>query len=203
MKICDKCPSSLEHGEVTYYKGNEVVETLCNTCAKGKQYKAYSESKVLTTSLLMDSSMIAYDLKNGYPLKTGEFSFAKNALEIEEYREDLKKDCKRLEKEVWFNGLQKLLSKTTKKGISAKFDHVSVLTYCICARCMITLESEDGYSLTLITEEDSQEPRMGIQGVCATFVQAKALVDLTVQAWKDGKLEFKEDTEVHIAGFPS
>jgi hypothetical protein len=155
---------------------------------------------VLTTSLLIDSALIYWDLKNGTPLQKGDFAFAKHALQIAEDSEKLQALAKRFEKEVWFAGLQELLSKSTMKGASAYHEDLGILTYCMCGRCMITFEVKNSHSVTLITDETSNESRTGIQGVCATLEQASDLIINAIQAYRTGMLDFKEDREVRIAG---
>lgn len=198
---CDTCQGNLDSGEVTWYRNGLVYKTICFKCDKKERFEEYLSTNKISTKLMLDASMIVYDLKNGHPLKEGEFTNLKSVLEINEAVEKLQIQCKEFESKVWFNGLQAEVHNSKFKGLSAKNDSVQVLTYAMCGRCMITINSgqdKDYDHITFITSEDGSNPVMGIQGIHCTYEKAAKLINTAIENYIGKDFIFAVDKEVNI-----
>lgn len=191
---CDLCKKPLLDGSYCQsFNGTtgEITETRCVVCDRIKRVDAYKESKILTTSLVMDAQLSKWNNKAG--------EFQEVYQEVVAVYETIKPEIKLFERDVWFNGLQSFAQKAKTKGTSASAEEVKLLCYTMCGRAMITLENKDS-SITLITDEDSSENRMGMQGIYATGPNAIALLTRVRGLWDRGSLKMEEDREVRIAG---
>ena len=159
----------------------------------------FKADKRLNNRLTMSATFAWSDQK--YGKQCGPFH--ETLMEVWDSMDRIQVDIKDFEERVWFNGLQKAVVESEYKGSSAEgfAGGVKMLVYAIIARCLITISHPDGYSVTLITEEDSDERRMGMQGIDATEEQARALILATAEWWQTRNANVKTDTAIHMAGF--
>lgn len=215
---CSKCKCSLENiRSISFYEGNTIVDVLCHECHSRNQLNDYIKSKKLSTDFVtnvtLDLLSLSYprDIYNRHTVAYDKtFRYLLDGAPIEELEEfkykvdaylDYSKICKSIkefESNVWFSGLKKIINKSKRKGVSAKNTPVKgfvVLTYSMCGRTMITIENEQA-SVTMMCAEDSETPSMGFRGIDATAEQAIFLIQLAIDLYKDGSLDFKDDDEV-------
>ncbi len=196
-KKCSQCDVSISDNDyyyVLYTKDTEKYK--CEVCYDIDSFYKFAESRVISTNLLLKSLLINRDLGTDY-MKPHLIRFTHLIKEIASSSDSLRNKCKEFEANVWFAGLQEFLAKATKKGVSAKLNNFSVLTYCIAGRSMITIEDDKG-SITFLTEEDSKESRMGLHGMASTSEHAHALVNAAIEYWKSGELIFLEDSNISM-----
>jgi hypothetical protein len=110
--------------------------------------------------------------------------------------------AKRFEREVFNLDMAKIIDASKSRGMSCVIGGVTVMSFVMAGRCMITLEApnreEPNYidSFTLICSEPPDEPNMGYQGIAATADRAEELVSLVSQAW--AKLSSEERKQLHV-----
>jgi hypothetical protein len=203
---CDTCKASLERGYCYRYEDDNLVGAICRKCDSKIMLEEYSKSNRLRTRLITDNSLSLYyvDMKKDWGFENNSFlEDLKNRIEIQQSYSRIYDKIKEFEKEVWFKGLQKQIMASTVKGVSAKpgiFSNFCVLTYSMCARTVITIE-DDKNSVSLITEEDSPDSRMGFQGIDAIEKEAISLIQLAIDLYHNEggtRLEFKDDTNVNM-----
>lgn len=119
------------------------------------------------------------------------------ATELQIIFERLEQAITRFERIVWFGGVQAYCQQASIKGHSMQADQVKVLLYAIAGRALITLSDGDE-SITLITEEDSSRPRMGLQSIDGTAERATRMLDLLVMMAEMDKIRFEPDSEVSL-----
>lgn len=110
-------------------------------------------------------------------------------------------EVRRFSREVWFNGLQKIIKASRHHGITAHHEGFSFLTYSICGRTMITLQEGDiddeSYnSITLVADETSEEDRTGSNSFSCSINKAFELIDKACKLYLNGDLKFEEDEKV-------
>lgn len=106
------------------------------------------------------------------------------------------------ERAVWFGGMQKMVRASKKSGMSAPpvettFVTLALVTFCSAGRCMIQLDSPTS-RVTLITAEDEDEARMGVQGIDATEAEALSMLDAAVHFWREGAILLADDTKIGL-----
>lgn len=69
----------------------------------------------------------------------------------------------------------------------------TVRTWCTAGRCLIEIESTTA-RITLITAEDEDALRMGVQGIDATEYDAIDLLNRAEMAWRSGVLTLTDKT---------
>jgi len=117
--------------------------------------------------------------------------------------------AKRFESEVYKRGMMELVDKSKFKGMSGDFNGVSLMSYAMCGRLMITLEmpSVDNPKvrdqLTFIGVEPRDEARFGWQSIYATMDRANEMVERVIKCWsvlsdKDKKTRFKDSSTVTL-----
>lgn len=115
----------------------------------------------------------------------------------------------RFEREVWYQGLQALVMKSKRRGLSGERNDLKVLFYSMCGRTMITIaDTQDRYQITLLTatdEEPFQRRRlpesdnwgpMGLHGIEATESDAAYMLDCLISYWKE--FNISEDQEIEV-----
>jgi len=196
-----------------------MIGAYCRDCDDQRIMADYINTRRLSTSIITNVSLQLVDISRpwghayqdtrAYKHKTlrdiWEFGSVKDIeelciiLEIWASNVRIGAKIKEFENSVWFNGLQKVIRNSTKKGVSAKLGSVSCLTFSMCARTMITIENKEA-SVTMMCIEDSETPTMGFRGIDATERQAIDLINLMIESFKDGLLKFEEDTNVSYCG---
>lgn len=99
--------------------------------------------------------------------------------------------------------LQRFIVGETRSGHSASFTDesgvdIKLLSLAMCGRWRMTIQHPDGPFIDVITEENSCNSRMGLNGIGATADQAVSLIGSTMAAWARGDVNFTEDGDVHI-----
>lgn len=184
---CDSCKAELNgFWSSAYDEDGNLSSVLCRKCDKEKTKAEYEKTGILTTRYVTDMTLdaISKDKWKDPPMPFYD-------------------EIKYFEKHSWFNGIQSTVQKSSTKGMKAEAKGLTMLTYTIAGRAMITLE-EDNASITLITAEDEMESRMGLQGICATEKQAKNILLKANMLWRnreDNGFFLKEDRKVSMAGF--
>lgn len=217
---CQQCNVSLSDRPYIYmYRDDKIIGAYCCDCDDKNIMDTYLKTKVLRTRLIERISLDLCDVGRAwaywepetrkYKNKkfneiffggiVGELQDLQNKLDIWISNAKIHEKIKEFEKEVWFNGLQKIIQKSESKGVSAELPSIKCLIFSMCARTMITIESETA-SVTMMCEEDSHELTMGFRGIDATEQQALALITLIIDSWKSGYLVFKDDNKVSYCG---
>lgn len=102
---------------------------------------------------------------------------------------------------VWFGGVQKTVQRAKMAGLKAEADSplgkITLLTFSSAGRCLVQLDTKTT-RVTVIADEDSPEPRSGIQGIDATEDDAKALLKTATEIWVAGGFELVEDKKVGL-----
>ena len=117
--------------------------------------------------------------------------------------------AKRFESEVYNHGMMELVDKSKCHGMSGDFNGVSLMSYAMCGRLMITLEmpSLDNPKVrdqvTFIGLEPRDEARFGWQSIYATMDRATEMVERVIEGWSalsDGekKVRFKDSSTVTL-----
>ena len=99
------------------------------------------------------------------------------------------------EPDCWFGGLATFVRPEPVKGHSGEAEGLKMLSYCMVGRAVQTLSIGDA-SITLITAEDEDVPRMGVQGIAATEERAIEMLVKATDLWKSGALKLSRDTDV-------
>lgn len=215
-KFCSKCKCDLSNKRYTcFYRGEEMIDVLCADCHKAQLYETYLSSGKLSTTLVTEASLDLLDLsykRDDDYTKTlryligdatvERFKEFKNAVDVYYDYLQVCKKIKEFEQKVWFSGLQKIIKKSSKKGVSGKmpFSNHKFLTYSMCGRTMITLEDAES-SVTMICAEDSSTPSMGFRGIDGTSEQAIRLIQLAIELYTgEPGIKFSEDSDVSYCG---
>lgn len=203
---CDTCQASLERGYNYLYKEDKIVKATCFDCNRKDILQEYIKTKRLSARLIQDNMMFLYDVdmkKDWHFDKNYFLEELKTRIDIQLSYSRIFNFIKEFESEVWFKGLQAQVKASQVKGVSARtkvFDNFCVLTYSMCGRTMITIET-DKESVTLITAEDSSESVMGFQGIDASEHEAVSLIQLAIELYHNEggpRLEFKDDDKVSM-----
>lgn len=205
---CKECNRRLfsEQGYTTRYnKDNEVDHHLCTPCVKNLRIKEYNESGgEITTQLWLDATM--RDSWDGayHRLRESVADFYRANEDILKKvfsdMEEVTVVMKEFEKNQWFGWVQDYYNSTDIRGHSYKGDDFKVLLWGCAGRVLITLQGDPnskykGANITMIFDEDSKDPRGGIQGIYATKEQA---LDLIRAGMRMPKNSFQPDNEVTI-----
>ena len=182
----------------THDKDGNVIRVICSPCYDQEGYQAYAKTGVITSRTLMSANLNAYDIEKGTHNYFWKEDDAPIILQINAAYKNLRLKVKDFEQRVWFSGLQKIVRATTTRGVSASYNGLSVLTWCMAGRCMFTIE-KDKQEFSFITDETSTESCMGIQGMNATEGGAYAMLDEAIKEYEAGNLKFVPDGEVSIA----
>jgi hypothetical protein len=214
VELCERCFGTLRmNGTVTLWKGTRgadgetehtIERVICEECDFRERVAEYEKTGELTRWLVQECSMIGWWLDKRSAGYRKEFTrralrFADVARRVNADVDRIHAAVKRFEKDAWFGGLQKFITdEKDYSGHSGEADGVKMLTMCSAARWMATISDEKtGDNVTVITEEKSPKPRMGMQSVAATAENAVRLLDFAREHWRD--LSLKPDAAVSIA----
>ena len=113
-------------------------------------------------------------------------------------------EVKLFEREVWFNGLQDFARGASTKGTSLGGfpDGHTLMCYTMCGRAAITIESPVA-SVSVLTDETSQESCMGLNGLDGTEEQVIGLLRWARDIWAEQHHMLREDSDVSLLGFGS
>lgn len=199
---CQKCNAGLDRGYSFRCQGNEINRAVCFECADKEELQEYLETKTLRTGTLTRNFFHTHcfftDNNNiNWAHAKTPLSEVSDRIGMQQSLDKITSKIGEFEKEVWYRGVQKQVSESSVKGISAKIGDFSVLTYTMCGRTIITFD--DGkvdVSAITLEDETSKEGCMGWRGIYATEEQALKLIDTAIQAYKQGQLVFQEDDKV-------
>lgn len=191
-KSCDRCTASLAHGWSERWRDDKRIEVVCFDCDKTERHAEFAKDGVLTTRMLTDAAI--YGVRREYD------RVAPNDMLDRVSREsaEIQTACKVFERDVWFGGLQKIVRAASHRGFRASFALDSVqcdlLVWSCAGRTVFTAQpADESYQVSLITADDSADPVMGIQGICATKEQAVALLDAVTKACVGGANFVRDD----------
>jgi hypothetical protein len=178
---CSTCPAKkLSAYSATTDAAGEVKAVYCIACDRERTLAAWEEKPILRTRLMTDATIAKVRNQYGHGCDPRYLVIAKQVKDIHYIAKAT------FEPRVWFGGLQKAVRATRERGLKTVVDAeggaVEMTTYCLAGRCMIQLDRGDT-RLTLITAEDEDEPRMGIQGIDATRAEALAMLSVVTKAW--------------------
>lgn len=95
------------------------------------------------------------------------------------------------EREVFAMGeLGLIIDKSKNKGMSGEFDGVSLRSFVMCGRLMMTFEAPNPDdpnlrdTFTIIGDEHATAPQFGWRSIAATADRASEMVNKVIQAWK-------------------
>ncbi len=179
---CQKCNVSLagyrswscqeSNGKLQYF------DIWCFKCAEKERHRNWRETKVLTSRIILD----AYYLKDP---------------ELTASLERVYRKMHEFEERVWFGGMQQTVVASVSSGMSFRLKDFEILSTCSAGRCLVQIENKEGQRVTLITEEKSEERRMGLQGICAKEEEAIALLDMAMRLHEKGAT-LKDDKKVGL-----
>ncbi len=204
---CNTCNKRLFscNGYTECYKNGQTSHYLCNSCVKNLRINEYKSSGgEITTQLWLDATMRncwdgAYErLRDNVAdfYRENEDTLKKVFSDMEEVSEVMKE----FESKQWFGWVQEYYASTEIRGHSHKGDGFKAMLWGCAGRVLITIQGDldskyKGGNITMIFDEDSKEPRGGIQGVYASKENAIELIRAGMDMPKDC---FQPDKEVTI-----
>ena len=162
-ETCNFCGDDISGAPtVKKYRGEKLVETLCQTCSNNEMIAKYGETKILTISMIMLA--ISEPHRFAYVLKS--YNSLRGAIKV-------------FEELVWHchAGLRDKGEdrKITRNGLTLEIAYMA-------GRAQIELTRGDTRIL-MITDALSEEHTMGLQGIYATEAQAFQLLCDAVRTW--------------------
>lgn len=190
--MCDLCGKVITGSYVQTLRASpKINEIRCSPCDVKRRRAKFKETGRLTTWLVTEARL--NQTSRPPTLEEGD-------AEILHYVGSLKELIGQFDRSIWLPELQQLARKCETKGLSFQKDGFSFLCYTIAGRAMLTFSDKDS-SITVITDETSREPVMGLQGIDATGPQAIYLLLTAMKYWKDG-VRPHSDADVRMAGMP-
>ena len=186
-------PGQYQHGSHT---DGEVLYTIHLPPKEGGFEELFRTADVLHNVELTERSLI-----DGYLIEEASFIAA----------------CKRLnelaktfERRVYLNGLKKVVDASKKKGMSGTLGGVKVMSWVMCGRVMVTMETpcpnnpsaKNSYT---VTGNEDGDPRMSFRSIYATLDRATEIVEAVCSAWEGIPVDqrsanYGDDTGVKLAG---
>jgi len=198
--ICAVCQRDCtDLGWVQRIADDKVTRTTCTECDADERFRRYADTGYIDTWLMTQAMLVA----EGYG-RNKSAERRKLSLDIHGACDGLRELVNRFELVVWFGGMQKFARDSKYKGTSAAkpvaspWGEVKVMCYTMCGRAMITLDAPS-CDVTVITEEDASESRMGLNGLHATAAEARGLLQAVIDAWTRGEIAMADDTGVQLA----
>lgn len=206
---CRKCGVGLKDNFAAEWRDGERVEGTeqCNDCEDLDRLNRYQENHILTTKLMITAGIKCYEYADGRTTDKPHPSW----LAIYDAVRRLSELAKRFDREVWLpdltdpsKGLAGIVRPSTGKGMASDCKGLEPLgiakfmTYCIAGRCAIQVEDTQGHFVQIITAEDEDAHRMGLNTIYATAGEATKLLTNVIEAWKAGALLHTDDDKVGI-----
>lgn len=186
--VCEACGCVCERGHAARFNSKTKLEYdfRCLDCNQREYWQEYACTRILRTKLLTDAAIEEVVRRSRDPSQWRKNPAAPELLtEVIVANQQLREVAKEFERAVWFDGLQAHVRACRVKGQRVATRQLKWLLWSAIARTVITLEDpQEHHSLTLITEEDSSESRMGVQGVEGTLPQVLALVARAISIWQ-------------------
>jgi hypothetical protein len=208
---CRKCGVAVTDNFIATWKNGERVEGTeqCQACENEDRLSGYAKSRVLTSALVCEAGLECWEYADGHT----DVRPAQEWLDIYDATKKIQEMVKRFDQEVWLpdlenpdsdKGLASIVRPSRRKGMSSDCTGLEGLgitkfmTYCMAGRCAIQLNDPDGNFIQMITAEDENAHRMGLNTIHATAGDALKLINNAIQAWKAGALEHTDDTDVGL-----
>jgi hypothetical protein len=171
---------------------------VCFRCDDEERLRAYVESGVLTTKVMLRATIESVQQQHG---GSTTYKVWREALaKAHASTEAVQRAAKDFERAIWFGGLQKQVRAAKHRGLRAGFEiageKYDVLAWSCAGRVVFTIQPDDELRhISVICAEDGSESTMGIQGICATEQQAIAMLAGACTAWNRG-MTFERDDKV-------
>lgn len=204
---CIRCHQSTRDGDDrrwTLYRDDKITGYTHDGCHQQGQLDEYLSSGLLTSSLTL-AATIKHHTKGA---STASWERVYDATQR------LHERIKEFERAAWFGGAApemreqaysgprwtfprvehsvQALAKPVR-GLVGAHDGIDMLVYTTAGRAMVTLRRSDGAEVTVITAEDEQTDRMGMQGIHATEHEVATLLAAGCQ-WQ--RFNLKPDSKV-------
>lgn len=165
--------------------GGRPIAAHCARCEERRTLRRYAATRRLGSGLVIVATIQAFgarEARNKVPCDP-------RWLEIADATERLQALLKRVDREVWFGGLQSLANAWPTGLTSAPFPTeagpAELLVSVSAGRALVTVRA-DGAEVTAITAATESTSRMGLQDVAATEQQATELLTGAIAAWSKG-----------------
>lgn len=207
---CDRCEApSLSHYRAKLNAQGDVLEVYCDHCGELEDLQIWDKDHRLHSYVTLTAVLKTHTAKPGADKpdhRWFEISQASQRVHahVKEY----------FEPSVWFGhaggpfvktpteyggvscgfGTGKAMAKVVRASTCAWMTSGDIIetagkytvkTWCTAGRCLVEIESDDA-RITLITAEDEDAMRMGVQGIDATEAQALDLLNRAEMAWRGG-----------------
>lgn len=153
--------------------------------------RLFHNKNVLTTPLLIDAAMFSV-------MSTREPHDDLLLVEVQKQADSIQEQVKRFEDRVWLNGLGKQFMDMPTAGARAELGHDDkLLIFTTAGRVLLTF-SRRQHNITLITDDEVSEPRMGIQSIHAEVLTAVSILYCAITIFREEGLHLVEDKNVGI-----
>ncbi len=198
-KICG-CPGKdFEFSCLINSETGKHSDHTCRTCTKWQKDQKYLDTGEISTSMVGDAyCAVEFDQKELERDPRRKYMYTKLVAEMDELQKIVKEE---FEPKFWFGKLKPMLADDSIKvnGFTGESEFFKVVAGTMIGRGMITISDKfaqsnknckyGGAYISLITEEASDKPRMGIQGLCATKDEAMRLLKDAMANWPEMKPE--------------
>lgn len=191
---CTDCGHDLNEWYVIIYGGEKIIANLCEGCDRRRKVADFLKTGTMCSALVRDAISAKAYFDSGCP-ETWRKDFAEFChkeqnvlLQIAENNEKLGKKARELENKIWLPTLKPYYDKSDKRGHRGKAKDYDALLWGSAGRVALTLQGTakgkfGGAFVSLIFDETSETARGGIQGYCATFDVAEALLETAMLAF--------------------
>lgn len=205
---CDTCHVKLDEvGYVQYFNAHKCARTLCRTCDLERRFDDFARTGQLTSWLVQhcqieDGIMQARkeQIEAGRATR-GEYRPISGRLKlVVDAAARIQPDITAFERDVWFGGLAEQARTAKTKGMSAKADGLTFLSFTMCGRARFQIErdGEDAFFVCIQGLEDGSPAHIRLHGIDATEEQACVALRMVRTLWTEGKLEMAEDRNVSV-----
>lgn len=228
MKTCDRCKQNCEQGTVERYRSEHgkdpvLVQTLCIECSRDDDMAKYRQTGVLCNNVISAARFYMQDVE----YRTGgadggwvEWMRVESRMEqrgriiqrmreqahlAHEYRkiageyEAVQAAVKAFERNVWFSWLKTYWNDTRDRGHRLQIAGLEMLMWGCAGRVVMMLcDPVTDASVTAITDDSSDVPRMGIQGIDATAADALRLLKIASDNTSKLQKNIKTDNNVSM-----
>ena len=110
--------------------------------------------------------------------------------------EDLEPYIERFERDAYQPVLRPIIEASTKKGMSGDVGAVTLRSFVMAGRIMLTFEC-DGKSVTILGADGEDAPRFGLHALEATVFEAREMLEIAADLYRqwpqDYGSRFKDD----------
>lgn len=229
-RACDRCKQDCDRGWSERWRSmdgqaSKLIETICLNCDHDERMAEYRKIGVLSSKIQIAAALYMGDV--GYQTGGADGGWiewmrgadrAQQRVEIgrrirakanfaDDYRKihaagiDIQAAVKMFERAVWFKWLKSYWNSTNERGHEAKIAGIDLLLWGCAGRAMMMLRDPvTKASVTVITDDSSNKPCMGTQGIDATREDALRLLTLAYDRSDALRAAMKSDTAVKMAG---